>query len=340
MTNQGIITGKAHTSVDLYGGGFVNNAITGTITGAGNAVFAGGTTTSTVINQGLLVAGGSTFTGALLADGGFVSNAATGTITGGGRNAVFTAGSAASTVVNQGLLSGGTLTGVYLQSGGIVSNTNTGTITGPYAVAATGTVGSTVTNAGTIVGAAHIGVFQFGGVVTNATTGTIFGGYYGVRIRNAAGSVVNAGHISDSHLMAGAGVDLVAGGTVTNGMSGDISSKWIGVQIGATTANAAGTLLNQGTVFASDGTNGAAVWIHGPAYIDNAPSGAIDGGPYAIVLYNQATVVNQGTIGGTEFAVFQSNAAYAVRVIDSPGAVFSGTVEGSSTGGNHRPRHA
>ena len=90
-------------------------------------------------------------------------------------------------------------------------------------------------------------------------------------------------------------------------------------------------------MFASDGTTGAAVWVHGPAYISNAPSGAIAGGPFAVVLYAHATVVNRGTIGGTEFAIFQSYAGYSVRVINSPGAVLSGKLEGGGSGGYRLP---
>ncbi|MEI7714402.1 MAG: hypothetical protein WCI94_23450, partial [Rhodospirillales bacterium] len=79
---------------------------------------------------------------------------------------------------------------------------------------------------------------------------------------------------------------------------GHISARWIGVQIGDRTTTVGGTLINQGSIFASDGVNGAAVWIHGPAYISNSATGTISGGPFAIVAYYGTTLINSGSIGG------------------------------------------
>ena len=339
VTNHGVIAGQADAGVFLLSGGIVSNDTTGTISGGRHGLFAKAGSASTVVNQGL-VAGGS-LNGVYLYSLGLVSNAATGTITG-GRNAVFARDTLASTVVNQGLVAGGTLTGVYLKNGGIVSNAATGTITGPFAVAAAGTTASTVTNAGTIVGTPDDGVYLVGGgYVSNAATGTITSGYFGVRLTNAASSVVNLGSIASSRTFTGspsfdaAGVDLAAGGTVTNGVSGKIRATWKGVEIGTTTAFTGGTLLNQGFVYASNsgGSTGAAVWIHGVANIDNAASGTIAGGPFGVVLYSDAKIVNRGSITGTEYAIFEKYAGDSVRLINYPGAFLSGLVEGSSKSG-------
>ena len=293
----------------IMGGGGVSNAASATISSYVEGVALGGG--GGVVNAGSIGASSTASGfGVVLPAGGSVSNAATGTITA-GRYAVLTFGTVAATVTNQGFVAGRSA-----------------------AVMALGSASATVTNAGTLVGTSFAGVYlSSGGFVTNAGSGLIASSDYGVRALGTGSTVVNLGSISSSKTFGGAGVDLVTGGTVSNGLSGNISAKWIGVQIGATTANAAGTVLNQGTIFASDGTNGAAVWIHGPALIDNAATGTIAGGPFAVVLYNQATVINRGSIGGTEFAIYQAKIGYAVHVTDFPGAVFSGVVEGSNKTG-------
>ena len=153
-------------------------------------------------------------------------------------------------------------------------------------------------------------LFLDGGYVSNAGTGTITGAYFGVQIKGTSASVTNFGSISSSAVYTGisgfdaAGVDLAAGGMVTNGPSADIRATWKGVEIGVLTANVGGTVLNQGMIYASNssGNTGAAVWIHGPGLISNAATGTIAGGPFGIVAYYQTTVVNLGSISGTEFA--------------------------------------
>ncbi len=299
----------------IMAGGGISNAVTAAIGNYFEGVAIGGA--GSVTNAGSIGAGSTkSGFGVVLVSGGSVSDDATGVITG-GRYAILSLGSHAATVANQGMISGGAGIGVILLGGGTVNNAAGGTISGGFA-----------------------GVFsRQGGDVTNDATGRIYGAYFGVELTNAAGSVTNLGSISSSQTSTrsngfdAAGVDLGAGGSMTNGVSGNIRATWKGVEIGAVISNIGGTLLNQGFIYASntDGSTGAAVWAHGPAVIDNTKSGTIAGGPYGIVLYNQATVANQGSIGGTEFAVFEANGGYGVRVVASPGAVFSGLVEGSST---------
>ena len=161
-------------------------------------------------------------------------------------------------------------------------------------------------------------------------------GYFGVKVSNGAGYVLNMGSISDTQLLNGAGVQLADGGAVTNAAGGTITSDWMGVQIGSSlSASIGGTVINQGTIIAAapDG-DGAGVWIHGPGAITNASSGLISGGGFGIVAYYQTTVVNQGTIYGTQSAFDAVNPGFADRIVDAPGGVFHGNVYGGNTLGS------
>jgi len=319
--------------VILFGGG-LSNAASAVISSYLEAVAFGndGSGGGTVINAGTIISGSSTAGfGVVLAAGGIVSNGATGTISA-GRYAVLVPGTNSASVINQGIIASQGKAAIDLFSGGFVSNAAGATIAGrQYGIIAGGTSGQTVYNAGSVSGA-YVGAFLVrGGVVANASSGTVSSADYGIDIAGAEGSVTNSGVITSSRTFGGAGVHLVAGGTVTNAASGDISAKWIGVQIGSATVNASGTVLNLGTIIAADTLgDGAALWMHGPAIASNAASGTISGGAFGIVLYNQATVINQGSIFGTEYAVFEKYAGFTVRVVDYPGAHFSGVVEGSS----------
>jgi hypothetical protein len=131
---------------------------------------------------------------------------------------------------------------------------------------------------------------------------------------------------------------MQAGGDVVNGAGGTIAGKWIAVQFGQVTANAGGTLTNYGTIFASDGTNGAAVWIHGPGEIINnagatiagGPLNGVANGPYGIVAYYQTTIINRGSIGGTQFAVDAAGTSAVGNLVEmAPGASFGATVMGA-----------
>ncbi len=336
VTNHGLITSQKAVGVDLFGGGTVGNAA-GTITGASYGVVTAGGAVSTVTNQAVIT--GQSKSGVALISGGTLSNTGSGVITG-GVYGIVARGTA--TISNLGSVTGQTAAGVALFVGGSVGNGGSAVIQGgAYGVAATGSA-ATVANQGTIAGGSASGVlFVDGGYVSNAKTGTITGAYFGVEITNVSGSVNNLGSVSSSRSFTGlstfdaAGVDLAAGGTVTNGLSGNIRATWKGVEIGTLSASVGGTVLNQGTIYASNatGNTGAAVWIHGPALISNAATGTIAGGPFGIVSYFQTTVVNYGSIGGTEFAI-DAFPGFANRVIVGPGASFSGAVSGGNTIGS------
>jgi Hint domain len=333
VTNAGGIYG-GYDAVFLREGGTVLNQPGGTLSGVTYGLRVNGTIASVVTNQGLIY--GQARAGVGIYSAGTVSNAATGVISG-GRYGIKTYDYAA-TITNLGTIIGQTIAGLAIFAGGSLSNAASGTIIGgDDGVGALNTT-ATVTNQGVIIGLASHGVVLFdGGYVSNASPGTISGAYFGVEIEGVSASVTNSGSIYSTAAYTGqnafdaAGVDLADGGTVINGPTGHISATWKGVEIGARTADVGGTLLNQGVVYASNsvGSTGAAVWIHGPGLISNAATGTIAGGPFGIVEYFQTTVVNLGTISGREFAV-SATPGFADRVVDAPGAIFSGLVLGGN----------
>jgi hypothetical protein len=351
VINLGTVTAQGVAGVVFFAGGAVSNAASATILGGVYGV-AATNTTATVTNQGLIV--GAAQQGVLFLDGGYVSNSGSGTIAGayfgvqvdGVSASVTNFGSISSTAIFNGSTSFDAA-GIDLADGGTVANGPTGDIRatwkGVEIGALTAEASGTLLNQGTIYasnssGSTGTAVWIHGpGLISNASFGTITGGYFGVQVFGASGSVANFGSISSSAIFNesttfdAAGVDLADGGTVTNGPTGDIRATWKGVEIGALTADVGGTVLNQGVIYASNsrGNTGAAVWIHGPGLISNATSGTISGGPYGIVAYYQTTVVNLGSIRGSEFAV-SATPGFADRVVDAPGAIFSGIVLGGN----------
>jgi hypothetical protein len=325
------------------GGGGVSNAASAVISGYFQGVVLGGN--GSVTNAGTVQGG----YGIVLTNGGNVSNAASGTITSAGYG-VLALGTNTAALDNQGLINSKFGIGVDLFRGGSLNNAGAALITGAVSGVVLGpsTLG-TVTNAGSIFGDQGTGVaLDGGGSATNASTGTIGGGYFGLRAFTIASSVVNFGSIYSVQSFPGsppfdaAGVNLIAGGTVSNGLTGRIQSTWKGVEIGNTSASAPGTVLNQGVIYASNsnGSTGAGVWISGPAMISNEASGTIAGGPFAIVVYNTTTLVNYGRIAAVQFG---ANPAYALDVVNpgysesvaiAPGATFVGIVSGGNTIGS------
>ena len=312
----------------LLGGGSVTNAAGGTISDAfaGIALFGPGS----VVNAGVVsIASSTRSTGILLSAGGTATNVTGGTVSG----AAF------------GLLSGDAAV-LTNQAGALLR----GTSYGVFGIKGT----STVTNAGTIIGAGADGVF-LGGTLSGsvANSGSIISGSYGVRISGPTSALTNSGTIFSSRTSAGAGAGLITGGSATNAAGGVIAGEWIGMQFGRfgqTGAVATSTFVNYGSVFASDGRNGAAVWMHGPGVIINNASGVIEGdtngtivggplngvsaGAFGVVAYYQTTLINRGTIGGTNFAFTAANRNTAISVGNliemAPGARFTGAVSGAA----------
>src|SRR5262249_53233828 len=140
-----------------------------------------------------------------------------------------------------GTISGTKQEGVRLNAGGSVTNLSGGSITG---------------NA--IYGAIYI---NQGGFVSNA--GTIGAA---VTVHGAPGTIINAGGINTGSASAD-GVDLIAGGSVTNSVSAAIAGGTIGVYL------AGGTLSNDGTISGSR----YAVQSKSAASITNLVSGVLQG---------------------------------------------------------------
>ncbi|MCX7382736.1 MAG: Hint domain-containing protein [Alphaproteobacteria bacterium] len=356
VTNQGTIVSRQTTGTGFVnnGGGYVPSSA-GVVIGSGlitNA--AGGTISSPLIgaaiigagasidNAGLIkgiqttISGATTNTigfGAWLIGGGTVNNAASGTIIGGHYGLVAT-GSGATTVINAGSIAGSQLSGVDLF--GSATGSKTGTITSAY-IAVLARVGGQIINSGSI--SATYGIDIAGaGSVTNTASGHI--ATSGVAIISLApgATIVNDGTASSTHTFGGAGIELRQGGVFNNGTAGVVNAAWIGVQFGqaaqGTTAGISGngTLTNAGTIFASDGTNGAAAWMHGTGVILNQSTGTITGGPYGVVAYYDLTIINAGSIGGTQYSIFPANAGHTMRLDVTPGAKFSGLVLGDKSG--------
>ncbi len=346
VVNAGTVQGGY--GIVLTDGGSISNAASGTITSAGYGVLSVGTNTAALDNQGVI--NGKFNIGVDLFHGGSVNNAGAALITGAVSGVVLGA-SSLGTVTNAGRIVGDQRSGVSLYGGGSATNAATGTISGGiFGLRASNTATSvSVVNSGSIFGDQNVGVALYGGgSATNASAGTIEGGYFGLRASNTASSVVNFGSIFSVQSFPGsgpfdaAGVDLAAGGTVSNGLTGRIDATWKGVEIGTTTTSIGGTVLNDGYIHASNsnGSTGAGVWIHGPAMISNAASGTIAGGPFAIVVYDTTTLVNYGRIAAvqfgtsTPFAFDVVNPGFAESVAIAPGATFVGVVSGGNTIGS------
>lgn len=311
---------------------------------------AGGSITSPLIGVGIIGAGGSidnagliraseatTSTtlgfGAWLVAGGTVNNHAGGTIIGGHYGVVIT-GSNNSTVINAGTVIGSVFSGIDLFSTGTVANS--GSVSSAY-IAILARRGGQVSNSGSISAAYGIDIAGAGSV-TNSASGHI--ATSGVAIISLAQgtTIANYGTASSTHTFGGAGVEMRQGGSFYNAPSGVVNAEWIGVQFGQaasgtiTAISGNGTLTNAGTIFASDGTNGAAAWMHGTGVILNTASGTITGGPYGVVSYYDLTIRNAGSIGGTQYSIFPANAGHTLTLDVTPGARFSGAVMGDKAG--------
>ena len=305
---------------------------------------------------------------ALFMGGGRVSNTAGGVISGGvegvalgGTGTVFNAGSISASVSHSGF-------GVALASGGTVTNASGGFISGSdFGVFADGALAVSNQVNATITGASR-GVFNINGAATVSNQGLIGGGYYGARLSGSGATVNNQGTLSgglEGLLVSGGvgtvsnlgliqnlipvttqtfsmgGVLLVAGGSLSNGSGGVISST----SYGALVYGASGTVTNAGIIASSRTGGGAGVALITGGSVTNNAGGVITGewigvqsGPFGSSTPSAAatvTIDNSGTISAADGK--GDGAAVWVHgpgvVINRAGGVIEGSTNGTVTGG-------
>jgi hypothetical protein len=236
---------------------------------------------------------------------------------------------------------------------------------GTLGIAATASVGgtgltttnlqpSTINNLGNVDGTANGITLSDGGAVTNGSSNTsalIKGGTdIGVLVESASGSVINTGSIvGGPRVSTGAGVWLMAGGSVVNAASGAISAE-DGVVIHDGTASVTnagsiagrvggglgngidmqqGRLTNEstGSIYGFSG-----VLIGSPATVANvANGGSITGYFIGVVFVDHASgsVTNTGTIGGGFAGVdmaYSGNPTYSQVTNGLNGSIQGGNV--------------
>jgi fibronectin-binding autotransporter adhesin len=326
IVNYGTIegTGASSTGIALQAGGNVINKAGGTISGYDGGVDISGAA-GTVVNYGSIAATGDGLnTGAVGVD--FAD--------------------APGTLVNRGTISSATSfdyfgAGVYLGAGGSVDNF--------------GTIEGTGSDNGGIL----VGVHASGAAITNEQTGLIRGNH-GVYVNAGSGTVVNYGIIDATEYRA---VRLGGGGSVAN--SGLIEGYYGGVYL----YGSAGIVVNHGTIHSLDpfrdgvylgagGTVSNAGFIGGLDGVDLRGGGTVTnsgtiagygyynvGGIFAGFDYSAGAVVvtNTGTVTSTAAGIYirgggsVTNGGTAAsflgsgnRLIDDPGAVFTGIVYGGT----------
>ncbi len=333
VVNAGRIDGQTLSGggVSLTAGGLVSNQSGGTIQAGVGVRVQGGA--GTVANDGRIAG----FAGAAVSfAAGFANRAIVGTgasflgaVDGG--NTI--GATAVSTLELASGASAGTLTNLntsFVNFGQIaVDSGATWTLSGQNTVAS----GVTVANSGTLIASGTLingGVIgggvglATGAVATNLSTGTI-SGPIAIAGKGAGATIVNQGIVAGGTTAGGRGIALAVGGLVTNKTGGTISGLY-----GVYSQNSETSVLNAGGI-SGGGTGNAGVVLKGGGTLTNQAGGAISGETGVRVLQGAATVANAGTIGGTGGTAVAMAAGYAQRAIVSPGAVFSGLVDGGNT---------
>jgi len=276
IDNHGSIGGSYHyhAAVALLQGGTLINEAGGVISG----YYAGlvGNGTNTIDNSGLIV--GSADYGVLLIGDAAVTNASTGTIIGHGPSAALGIyrGSFA-TVENAGSISSD---GKAVYLGGSIANR----LILDAGASFNGSVAALATAANTIE------------LTSGAATGTLAGvgteyiGFQTITIDHGASWNIGAISVAETVINAGTvgGIELDAGGAVTNQAGATISSAGTGI-----IAQSPSTVDNLGLI--QGGSAGAGVYLYGT--LTNASTGTITGEKYGVT--GTASLVNAGTIQGT-----------------------------------------
>jgi len=317
--NYGSIVGAVGGGVQLLDGGSVINSSVGgataVIAGRDSGVEITGAS-GTVTNYGSIITNEQY--AVYLALGGTVTNGSNFDTTasiggegigGGGGVLLHTIG----TVINNGTILGTSnlSTGVHLVEGGRTTNGDSGDSTAlidaGLGVATGGPVASTVTNFGTIEGVFAVGVsLGDGGLITNGSRGDtqalIKGASIAVEISGATGTVQNLATVLSTGGAGDSGVEMQAGGILSNGAAGETAALIEGYE-GVLITGAAATMSNFGAVLATGVGGDYGVKITDGGRLTNGAPGdhgaLIDG--YGGVSFSGAggTFLNFGTILGT-----------------------------------------
>ena len=356
-----------------------SNATAALIEGTGVGIqigFNNGTSANgigTVVNYGSIESSGTNSGGVSLQAGGNVTNAAGGLIDGpqfgvniGVNNGA--SGLGAGTIANFGTILGAA--GVNLQAGGSVINGGSGNtaalIEGVSQAVQIGfsnlfnggtVVGGvgTVSNLGTILatGSSGGGVnLQGGGSVINGgpgfTTALIEGPGGGVQtgtfngtIGGGVGTVANFGTILATVTAFAPGINLIAGGSVTNGGSGSaaalIEGAQQGVNIGFSNGTAfggVGTVANFGTILATGTGFSTGVDLQAGGSLTNGASGStaalIEGGQSGVVIgFNNGTLVSgAGTVAN--FGTIEATGTNSTGANLNSGGILTNGASGST----------
>jgi fibronectin-binding autotransporter adhesin len=328
--NGGNIIGAASiSSLEL-----ASSAAEGTISGLGSkyvnfarvTIDSGATWTLSGTSSGFATLSnlGKLQSGVTLGSGSFVvSNTSTGTISSASTNALYASGALA--VTNAGSIGGGTGIGVYLAGGGTLTNQATGKISGGANAVKFGTSHSNklviaptasftgIVDGGNTIGAAFISTLE----LTTSGTGSLSGlgsqfiNFAQVTVDNGAtwtlsgtstgfSSLTNAGKLQ-------AGVVLGSSSfTVSNASTGTISNT-----VASGTALVAGGALavtNAGSIGGGAAT-GIGVYLAGGGTLTNLATSKVSGGADAV-----------------KFGASRTN-----RLVVTPSASFTGTVDGGNT---------
>lgn len=334
VINLGTIAAASYggsTGIWLVFGGRVVNGDFGTpsalISGDADGLVIGnyGVGAGTVANYGTIVGPNL---GVRLAGGGSLLNFGTIASLGAYGDGV-SVESAAGTVVNAGVIDANNL-GVWLRAGGTVANSGSiaGDALGVYIEGGAGTV----VNDGTVsaTGGSGIGVaLGTGGVVRNNPGGLIEGYKFGVELFGTPGTVVNdATIVVTGSLSYQTGVFLRDGGLVLNGLI-DSSALIAGAYNGVWARDAAGTVVNYGTIAGTDG-GGNGVWLYHGGSITNGAAGY----PLALIAGDGRGIRVDGTVGNVANfgTVLASGAGSTAGIVLNAGGSVS-NADGAYIGG-------
>ena len=193
-------------------------------------------------------------------------------------------------------------------------------ITGPLTLAATNNP-LTITNAGSVKATASgaDGVDGGSGTAWSITnSGTVASSQrYGISLHSAGSSIVNSGSISGYSGSGGYGLDLEAGGTVTNTSAGYIT----GGEDAIFGYGAAVNINNSGQIVSTfdDGIGlfGGGSVINRAGGVIRAPTGGGFGPAGVYIPSGSASVINYGTISG-QYGVYLAQPALLRMLEQSP----------------------